>query len=139
MYILQHLDHMFLFLRGQETFPISLTRASDSMQPPILHHFPTSTPLCLNETGPFLKVVFQSPYLTAKTIIFNELLPLIMKPISRALNYHYPYFCPDRKDSVLNRIQMSQLEPAEKPNASKHYQFVVSPWVNSIMSLKISE
>lgn len=50
--------------------------------PPILHHFPTSTPLCLNETGPFLKVVFQSPYLwhqyycvTANTIVFNELLP----------------------------------------------------------------
>lgn len=62
-----------------------------------------------------------------------------MKPISRALAYSFPYFCPDRKDSVLNRIQMSQLEPAEKPNASKHHQFVVSPWVNSIMSLKISE
>lgn len=66
-------------------------------------------------------------------------LPLIMKPISRELNYCSPYFCPDRKDSVLNRIQMSHSEPAEKPNASKHYQFVLSPWVNSIMSLKISE
>lgn len=67
-------------------------------------------------------------------VLEDHQLPPFKRPDSRALANSSPSLCPDRKDSVMNRIQMSQLQPTEKPNASKQYQFVVTPWVNSIMS-----
>lgn len=85
---------------------------------------------------------FQEERSSGHEVLEDHSLLFFMRPFSREL-VHVPwpfsYLYPERQESVLYRTHMIQLHPTEKLNASKQYQFVATPYMNSIMFLKISE
>lgn len=85
---------------------------------------------------------FQEERSSGHEVLEDHSLLFFMRTLSKELvhvSWPFSYLYPETQDSVLYRTHMMQLYPTEKLNASKQYQLAATPYLNSILFLKISE